>query len=164
MGILIGGPDTSLFGGVSTWGRLRRAVGQYVEVIPSTIDYRQPTVQEYHNLGWDAVYYFTSAASGGFVKGGYVMLAPPNQQFSFQPTFPYIQVNPSGPAPIDSVVTSANTFDTNTLVAQLVGEAVTGNGGTFNYTALMNTSAVQVAAGGYAATPITAIGKLAQTV
>jgi hypothetical protein len=92
------------------------------------------------------------------------MLAPPNQQFSFQPTFPYLQVNPSGPAPIDSVVTSANTFDADTLVAQLVGEAVTGNGGTFNYTALMNTSAVQVAAGGYAGTPITAIGKLAQTV
>ena len=160
MGILIGGPDTSLFGGVSTWGRLRRAVGQYV----GTNDYRLPTVEQYHNLEWDVTYYFTSAASGGFVKGGYVMLAPPNQQFSFQPTFPYIQVNPSGPAPIDSVVTSANTFDADTLVAQLVGEVVTGNGGTFNYTALMNTSLVYVGGGAWAGTPITAIGKLAQTV
>ena len=160
MGILIGGPDTSLFGGVSTWGRLRRAVGQYV----GTNDYRLPTVEQYHNLEWDVTYYFTSAASGGFVKGGYVILAPPNQQFSFQPIFPYLQVDPSGPPPIDSVVTSVNTFDANTLVSELVGEAVTGYGGTFNYTALMNTSLVYVGGGAWAGTPITAIGKLAQTV
>ena len=161
MGILIGGPDTSLFGGVSTWGRLRRAVGQYVEVIPSTIDYRAPTVEQYHNLEWDAVYYFTSAASGGFVKGGYVIPALPAQPF--QPIFPYLQVDPSGPPPIDSVVTSA-AFDEDTLVSELVGEAVTGYGGTFNYTALMNTSLVYVGGGAWAGTPITAIGKLAQTV
>ena len=160
MGYLIGGPDTSLFGGVSTWGRLRRAVGQYV----GTNDYRLPTVEQYHNLEWDVTYYFTSAASGGFVKGGYVILAPPNQQFSFQPIFPYLQVDPSGPPPIDSVVTSVNTFDANTLVSELVGEAVTGYGGTFNYTALMNTSLVYVGGGAWAGTPITAIGKLAQTV
>ena len=160
MGILIGGPDTSLFGGVSTWGRLRRAVGQYV----GTNDYRLPTVEQYHNLEWDVTYYFTSAASGGFVKGGYVILAPPKQQFSFQPIFPYLQVDPSGPPPIDSVVTSVNTFDANTLVSELVGEAVTGYGGTFNYTALMNTSLVYVGGGAWAGTPITAIGKLAQTV
>ena len=159
MGILIGGPDTSLFGGVSTWGRLRRAVGQYV----GTNDYRLPTVEQYHNLEWDVTYYFTSAASGGFVKGGYVMLAPPNQQFSFQPIFPYLQVDPSGPPPIDSVVNSF-CFDADTLVAELVGEAVTGYGGTFNYTALMNTSLVYVGGGAWAGPPITAIGKLAQTV
>lgn len=159
MGILIGGPDTSLFGGVSTWGRLRRAVGQYV----GTNDYRVPTVEQYHNLEWDVTYYFTSAASGGFVKGGYYMLAPPNQQFSFQPIFPYLQVDPSGPPPIDSVVNSFG-FDADTLVAELVGEAVTGYGGTFNYTALMNTSLVYVGGGAWAGTPITAIGKLAQTV
>lgn len=157
MGYLIGGPDTSLFGGVSTWGRLRRAVGQYV----GTNDYRLPTVEQYHNLEWDVTYYFTSAASGSFVKGGYVIPAPPAQPF--QPVFPYLQVDPSGPPPIDSVVNSAD-FDEDTLVTELVGQAVTGYGGTFNYTALMNTSLVYVGGGAWAGTPITAIGNLAQTV
>lgn len=159
MGILIGGPDTSLFGGVSTWGRLRRAVGQYV----GANDYRLPTVEQYHNLEWDVTYYFTSAASGGFVKGGYVMLAPPNQQFSYQPIFPYIQVDPaSPPPPLTTIAASSFVFDADTLVDQLVGEAVTGYGGTFNYTALMNTAIQYIPGGTYSGTAITAIGKLVQ--
>jgi hypothetical protein len=119
-------------------------------------------VEQYHNLEWDVTYYFTSAASGSFVKGGYVIPAPPAQPF--QLVFPYLQVDPSGPPPIDSVVTSQMTFDENTLVTELVGQAVTGYGGTFNYTALMNTSLVYVGGGAWAGTPITAIGNLAQTV
>jgi hypothetical protein len=160
MGYLIGGPDTSLFGGPSTWGRLRRAVGQYV----GTNDYRVPTVEQFHNLEWDVTYYFTSAASGSFVKGGYVIPAPPAQPS--QPVFPYLQVDPASPPPLGTTiaVNSANTFDENTLVAELVGEAVTGYGGTFNYTAPMNTSVVYLAGGAWAGTPITAIGNLAQTV
>ena len=162
MGILIGGPDTQP-GGPTTWGRLRRAVGQYVEVIPSTIDYRLPTVEQYHNLEWDVTYYFTSAASGGFVKGGYDIPALPAQPF--QPIFPYIQVDPaSPPPPLTTIAASSFVFDEDTLVAQLVGEAVTGYGGTFNYTAPMNTAIQYIPGGTYSGTAITAIGKLAQTV
>ena len=160
MGYLIGGPDTSLFGGPSTWGRLRRAVGQYV----GTNDYRVPTLETYHNIEWDVTNYFTSAASGGFVKGGYAIPALPSQPQDL--IHPYIQVDPASPPPLGTTiaVNSANTFDENTLVAELVGEAVTGYGGTFNYTAPMNTSVVYLAGGAWAGTPITAIGKLAQTV
>ena len=159
MGYLIGGPDTSLFGGPSTWGRLRRAVGQYV----GANDYRMPTLERYHNIEWDVTYYFTSAASGGFVKGGYDIPALPAQPF--QPIFPYIQVDPaSPPPPLTTIAASSYVFDEDTLVAQLVGEAVTGYGGTFNYTAPMNTAIQYIPGGTYSGTAITAIGKLAQTV
>lgn len=158
MGYLIGGPDTSLFGGVSTWGRLRSAVGQYV----TSVTYTYPTVIEYHNNEWDVTYFFTSAASGSFVKCGYYIPAPPGQPF--QQFYPFIQVEPFPTPTIDSVVNSAMTFDEDTLVTELVGQAVTGYGGTFNYTALMNTSLVYVGGGAWAGTPITAIGNLAQTV
>lgn len=156
MGYLIGGPDTSPVGGPSTWGRLRRAVGQYVGIH----DYRLPTVEHHHNVEWDVTYYFTSAVSGGFVKGGYVIPALASQPF--QLVFPYIQVDPSGPSPIDAVANSGMTFDENTLLTELTGEAVTGYGGTFAYTALMNTTLVYVGGGSWAGTPITAIGKLTQ--
>jgi hypothetical protein len=160
MGILIGGPDTQP-GGPTTWGRLRRAVGQYV----GANDYRGPTLERYNNIEWDAAFYFTSAASGGFVKGGYYIPSPPYSDQPYQPNYSYIQVNPaSPPPPLTTIATFSFLFDEDTLVAQLVGEAVTGYGGTFNYTAPMNTAIQYIPGGTYSGTAITAIGKLAQTV
>ena len=160
MGILIGGPDTQP-GGPTTWGRLRRAVGQYV----GANDYRAPTFEGLNNTEWDVTYYFTSAASGGFVKGGYTLPAPPYSDQPFQQIFAYIQVDPaSPPPPLTTIAASSFVFDEDTLVAQLVGEAVTGYGGTFNYTAPMNTAIQYIPGGTYSGTAITAIGKLAQTV
>lgn len=158
MGYLIGGPDTEP-GGPTTWGRLRRAVGQYV----GANDYRMPTLERYNNIEYDPALYFTSAASGGFVKGGYDLPSLPAQPF--QPLFPYIQVDAaSPPPPLTTIAASSFVFDEDTLVAELVGEAVTGYGGTFNYTAAMNTAIQYIPGGTYSGTAITAIGKLAQTV
>jgi hypothetical protein len=160
MGILIADPNLQP-GGPTTWGKLRRAVGQYV----GGNDYRLPTVERYNNIEYDPAVYFTSAASGGFVKGGYDIPAPPYENLPFQPIFPYIQVDPaSPPPPLTTIAASSYVFDEDTLVAQLVGEAVTGYGGTFNYTAPMNTAIQYIPGGVYSGTAITAIGKLAQTV
>lgn len=157
MGYLIGGPDTEP-GGPTTWGRLRRAVGQYV----GANDYSLPTLERYNNIEWDAAFYFTSAASGGFVKGGYYPVLPYEP---FQPIFSFIVIYPaSPPPPLTTIATASFLFDEDTLVVELVNEAVTGYGGTFNYTAPMNGTLQYIPGGVYAGTPITSIGKLAQTV
>ena len=93
MGYLIGGPDTEP-GGPTTWGRLRRAVGQYV----GANDYRLPTLEQYNNIEYDPAVYFTSAASGGFVKGGYTLPRyPPNHSSPSSPTSKLTQHRPRLP-------------------------------------------------------------------
>ena len=62
MGFLIGGPDTTIFGGLSTWGKLRTAVGQ---ITPSG-NYQLPTLKQDFNREWDETYYFTSLETGSF--------------------------------------------------------------------------------------------------
>ena len=156
MGFLIGGPDTTIFGGLSTWGKLRTAVGQST---PS-FNYQQPTVKEDFNREWDVTVYFMSAATGSFVKLGYAL--GPNDQPSTALMFdPYIFI--TNAALFNDVVASLNgQFDQDTLLSQLVGEQVTGYGGTFAITALMNTNPnVNVTGGGPLTGPlITIVGKL----
>ena len=163
MGFLIGGPDTTIFGGLSTWGKLRTAVGQST---PS-FNYQQPTVKEDFNRGWDVTVYFTSAATGSFVKLGYSLGAPPplDQPSTANMLFPYIFITPAVLV-TDVIASLNNTFEEDPLLSELVGEQVTGYGGTFAITAGMNINpAVNVVGGGPLTNPlITIVGKLAPTI
>jgi len=159
MGFLIGGPNTTIFGGLSTWGKLRTAVGQ----ITPSFNYQQPTVKEDFNRGWDVTVYFMSAATGSFVKLGY-SLGPNDQPSTANMLFPYIFITPASPA-TNVIVSLNNSFEEDTLLSQLVGEQVTGYGGTFAITAIMNTNpAVTVTGGGPLTNPlITIVGKMSPT-
>ena len=159
MGFLIGGPDTTILGGLSTWGKLRSAVGQ----ITPSFNYQQPTVKEDFNRDWATSVYFTSAATGSFVKLGFV-LGPGDQPATANMFFPHIYI--SNAVLFNDVLASLDqSFDQDTMMAQLTAEAATGYGGTFAISALMNTSIVNVTGGGpLTGTLITSVGKLAQTV
>ena len=160
MGYLIGGPDCTPFGGVGTWGKLRRAMGQRVGFL---IDYQTPTIQEPFNTEWqvqDNDSFFKSAASGsGFVKGGFLIGAPPVFQFPFYANTygPFISIQLGTPP--DSAVTLADTCDDNPFMTDLVGQTVTGGTTTaFAITAAMYTTNPTVAGSGAPSGPISAIG------
>ena len=155
MGFLIAGPDT-VEGGLSTWGKLRSPVCQ----IGPYGDYQEPTLNLPHNTEWDAVNYFTSAATGGFLKQGFLLLTPstlPSVANAYPPT---ININEFGFNTVEVRLDAS--FDENTLMAQLTGEAVGGWGGSFNITAAMNSGSVIVT--GSITSIIGSVGKLAQTV
>ena len=157
MGFLIGGPDTGL-GGLSTWGKLRCALCQLTDAG----DYQSPPVNEPFNREWDAEHYFTSAATGSFLKQGFLLLTPSTQP-SYANAYPPIIVI-SDSAGSDITVRLNASFDLNTIMAQLTGETVSGYGGTFAITAAMNDGSVIVTGAGPLTDPISSIGKLAQTV
>jgi hypothetical protein len=156
MGFLIGGPDTTIFGGLSTWGKLRTAVGQST---PS-FNYSQPTVKEDFNRGWDPAVYFMSASTDSFVKLGY-SLGPNDEPTTANMLFPFIFIT-AAVLPLDVIASLNNSFEDDPLLSQLVGELVTGYGGTFAITAGMNINpSVNVTGGGpLTSTLITSVGKL----
>ena len=136
-------------------------MGQSVIAGPS---YFQPTIIEEFNLEWQVLAgnsFFKSAAGSGFVKGGFVISAPPAFQFPFYGnTFgPYITIDPAFLA-TDSTVFLAPTCDNSPFMTDLVGETVTGGTITpFAITAPMYTTSVNVTGtGGTSAAPISAIG------
>ena len=161
MGYLIGGPDCTPSGGVGTWGKLRRAMGQRVGIY----DYQLPSVQEPFNLEWHAPEegqsFFKSAATSSFVKGGFLIGAPPVFQFPYYGNVwgPFISIS-IGVAP-DSRATLAPTCDDNPFMTDLVGQTVTGGTTTpFAITAAMYTTNPDVPGSGADTGPITAIGLL----
>ena len=126
MGFLIGGPDCTPSGGVGTWGKLRRAMGQS---FPLGLQYQYPTVMEEFNTEWTVQLndsFFKSALGSGFVKGGFLIGAPPVFQFPYYNNIfgPFITID-IGVAP-DSSVTLAPTCDDNPFMTDLVSQTVTG--------------------------------------
>ena len=156
MGFLIGGPDTTIFGGLSTWGKLRTAVGQ---ITPSG-NYQLPTLKEDFNREWDETYYFTSLETGSFVKSGF-SLSPGDQPSTSNMLQPNIIISDAGGSNI--LVTFSNSFDVDTMLTQLTGQAVGGYGGTFSITTPMNTTNVVVTGGGPLTSEIASVGRLGQT-
>jgi hypothetical protein len=152
MGYLIGGPD----GFVGTWGKMRRAMGQ---INSFGLNYSTPTISEPNNLEWQVQAgdsFFKSAATGGFVKGGF-LFTPPTLPSYANIYGPFINIS-SAPNPAN-VLVAVNSFEDGPLLSDLTGQTVTGYGGTFNITAAMNTSFVTVVGGGpVVGTPISAIG------
>lgn len=141
MGYLIGGPD----GFVGTWGKMRRAMGQ---INSSGINYSAPTIVEPYNLEWQVQAgnsFFKSAATGGFVKGGFIF-TPPTLPSYANIFGPFINIS-SAPNPAN-VTVAVNSFEDGSLLSDLTGQAATGYGGTFSITAAMNTSFVTVVGGG----------------
>ena len=159
MGYLIGGPDCTPSGGVGTWGKFRRAMGQRVGF---NIDYQTPTIQEQFNTEWQVQpgdSFFKSALGNGFVKGGFLIGASPVFQFPFYGnTFgPFFSIQ-LGISP-DSAVTLEPTCDDNPFMTDLVGQTVTGGTTTaFAITAAMYTTNPTVAGTGLPTGPISAIG------
>ena len=156
MGFLIGGPDTTIFGGLSTWGKLRTAVGQ---ITPSG-NYQLPTLKQDFNREWDETYYFTSLETGSFVKSGF-SLSPGDQPSTANMLQPNIIISDAGGS--DILVTFSNSFDVDTMLTQLTGQAVGGYGGTFSITTPMNTTNVVVTGGGPLTSEIASVGRLGQT-
>ena len=162
MGFLIGGPDCTPSGGVGTWGKLRRAMGQS---FPLGLQYQYPTVMEEFNTEWTVQLndsFFKSALGSGFVKGGFLIGAPPVFQFPYYNNIfgPFITIA-IGVAP-DSSVALAPTCDDNPFMTDLVGQTVTGGTTTpFAITAAMYTTNPTVAGSGAATGPISAIGLMA---
>lgn len=161
MGFLIGGPDCTTLGGLGTWGKMRRAMGQNVVAGPS---YLEPTIKEEFNLEWQVQAgdsFFKSAVGSGFVKGGFLIGAPPVFQFPFYSNIfgPFITINPAALA-TDSTVFLAPSCDDNPFMTDLIGQTVTGGTITpFAITAPMYTTSVNVTGtGGTSAAPISAIG------
>lgn len=159
MGYLIGGPDCTPSGGVGTWGKLRRAMGQ---VTPGG-DYQSPSIQQPFNLEWHAQEegesYFKSAAGNGFVKGGFLIGAPPVFQFPYYGNVwgPFISIDFGSGG--DSTATLEPTCDDNPFMTDLVGESVTGGtAAPFTITAPMFNSGVTLTGSGYPTGPISAIG------
>ena len=159
MGYLIGGPDCTPYGGVGTWGKFRRAMGQTFS--PGS-GYEYPTVLEQFNLEWHVLQnptFFKSALGNGFVKGGFLIGAPPVFQFPYYGnTFgPFFSIQ-LGISP-DSAVTLEPTCDDNPFMTDLVGQTVTGGTTTaFAITAAMYTTNPTVAGTGLPTGPISAIG------
>ena len=162
MGYLIGGPDCTPSGGVGTWGKLRRAMGQS---FPLGLQYQYPTVMEEFNLEWQVQAgdsFFKSSVGSGFVKGGFLIGAPPVFQFpSYNNIFgPFITIDIAALF-IDVRVTLAPTCDDNPFMTDLVGQTVTGGTTTpFAITAAMYTTNPDVPGSGADTGPITAIGLL----
>lgn len=160
MGYLIGGPDCTPSGGVGTWGKLRRAMGQSVDFVA---DYRYPTVMEEFNTEWQVQSnesFFKSAVGSGFIKGGFLIGPPPVFQFPyyFNVFGPFISVS-IAPLFVDSTVILAPTCDDNPFMTDLVGQTVTGGTTTpFAITAPMYTTDVNVTGVGPNAGLITAVG------
>jgi hypothetical protein len=130
---------------------------------PGTIiDYQTPTIQEQFNTEWQVQLtdsFFKSALGSGFVKGGFLIGAPPVFQFPFYAnTFgPFISIQ-LGTSP-DSAVNLANTCDNNPFMTDLVGQTVTGGTTTaFAITAPMYTTNPTVTGTGLPTGPISAIG------
>lgn len=147
MGFLIGGAE-----GVSTWAKVRRAVGQ----IYGTDNQAGPSVRESHNVQYPTTYRFKAAASGsGLIKGGYLLGSPypdePGPGNTWEPTI----IVTDGP-----VEGELDGFDRPSCETQLTGETVTHSGGSFAITAAMFTSP-QAVSGFVGPTPISAVGKLA---
>ena len=164
MGYLIGGPDCTPSGGVGTWGKLRRAMGQ--RTASGFYDYQLPTVQEHFNLEWHVLAnasFFKSSLGSGFVKGGFLIAAPPIFQFPYYNNIfgPFI-VTETGVG-LDSRVTLADTCDNNPFMTDLVGETVLGGtNNPFAITAPLFTTFPTVPGTGFPAGPITAIGLMTQ--
>jgi len=160
MGYLIGGPDCTPSGGVGTWGKFRRAMGQTFS--PGS-GYEYPTVLEEFNLEWHVLQnptFFKSALGNGFVKGGFLIGAPPVFQFPFYANIfgPYIAIDIAALF-TDSQVTLAQTCDDNPFMTDLVGQTVTGGTTTpFAITAPMYSTSVTVTGVGPNTGPISAIG------
>jgi len=160
MGFLIGGPDCTPSGGVGTWGKLRRAMGQK---FPLGLDYSYPTVLEEFNLEWQVQAgdsFFKSAVGSGFVKGGFLIGAPPVFQFPFYANLfgPFITIDIAALF-VDVLVTLEPTCDDNPFMTDLVGQTVTGGTTTpFAITSAMYTTNVTVAGVGPPTGPISAIG------
>jgi hypothetical protein len=124
--------------------------------------YEYPTVLEEFNLEWHVLQnptFFKSALGNGFVKGGFLIGAPPVFQFPFYAnTFgPFFSIQ-LGISP-DSAVTLEPTCDDNPFMTDLVGQTVTGGTTTaFAITAAMYTTNPTVAGTGLPTGPISAIG------
>jgi len=173
MGFLIGAPSASGWS-LSTWGKLRRAVGQlqYGLTVPSIQGEVYKTVAdvpyEDFNVSYtvDLVFgnYFRSGAvSNGWLKGGFTLNTPTDVPSMFTYNIPYFALV-TDLSTVNMDVTLFN-FDEDSYVGELTGQIVIFQpappNDTFVITAAMAT-APPVNVPGSSGTPIISIGGLAQ--
>jgi hypothetical protein len=132
------------------------------QVVPGAADYPFPSILQPFNLEWHAPEegesYFKSAAGSGFVKGGFLLGAPPTLLPYYTNVWgPFISIGFGAGG--DSTATLDPTCDDNPFMTDLVGETVTGClAAPFTITAPMFNSAVTLTGSGYPTGPISAIG------
>jgi hypothetical protein len=170
MGFLIGAPSASGWS-LSTWGKLRRAAGQYQDQGRYSpffiIAYDLPDVpiedfnQEY-TVGTFGNYFKSAATGSGWLKGGFDFTSvsvPSLANF----TIPYVWLF-TGPFPATGMDVELRYFDNDAYVGELTGETVQFQpappNNTFVITGAMATGSVNVP--GDNGTPIITIGKLVQ--
>ena len=169
MGFLIGAPSASGWS-LSTWGKLRRAAGQYqyqgrfVPIYPIPYELPDLPIEDFNQKYTVGTFgnYFKSAATGsGWLKGGFDFTSvsvPSLGNF----TIPYVWLY------TDTVITGMDVelryFDHDSYVGELTGETVQFQpappNDTFVITGAMATGSVNVP--GDNGTPIITIGKLVQ--
>ena len=171
MGFLIGAPSASGWS-LSTWGKLRRAVGQFqTNTTPPFffIDKRAPDVpvedfnQEYTVDLVFGNYFRSGAVSNGWLKGGFTLNTPTDVPSLFTFNIPYIVLFTDS-STVNMDVTLSN-FDEDSYVGELTGQIVIFQpappNDTFVITAAMAT-APPVNVPGTSGYPIVSIGGLAQ--
>jgi hypothetical protein len=169
MGFLIGAPSASGWS-LSTWGKLRRAVGQRQYNLPIGIIYKiQPDVledfnTEYHVDLLTGNFFKSNATPYGLLKGGFVLTPPTDVPDMFNLVIPFVDLYDVQNGTMD--VTLQN-FDNDSYVGQLTGETVVFTPfpppppGTdqFVITGAMAT-APPVNVPGYPGEPLVSVGKL----
>ena len=173
MGFLIGAPSASGWS-LSTWGKLRRAVGQlqFGETVPSIqgeVYKTTPDVpiedfnQEYTVDLVFGNYFRSGAVSNGWLKGGFTLNTPTDVPSLFTFNIPYIVLFTDS-STVNMDVTLSN-FDEDSYVGELTGQIVIFQpappNDTFVITAAMAT-APPVNVPGTSGYPIVSIGGLAQ--